>query len=145
MDGAAAFGALRLGGGARARKRRARESGRARIDNRSADLADEPWHPGKRAPHRDRSALCVALRARHHFLAELVDAKTLAVADLDSVMDFSWPRLAGQRSDIARLFLCGRAGGALAAETLAGAVSPGAFLGCVDHARDLRGVGGAIL
>ena len=145
MGGAVAVGALCAGSGARVCDRGAREFGHAWIDNRGAGVANQSRRSRERAADRDRSALCFTLRARDHLLAELVDRKTLAVADLDGAVDFSRAGLAGQRADAACVFLRCRAGGPLAGETLAGAVSPGAFCRHRSHARTFRGVGGAIL
>src|SRR2546430_488545 len=145
MGGAVALGALCAGSGARVCDRGAREFGHAWIDNCGAGVANQSRRSRERAADRDRSALRFTLRARDHLLAELVDRKTLAVADVDSTLDFSWTRLAREGSDPACVFLRCRAGGTLAGEMLAGAVSPGAFCWHRSHARTFRGVGGAIL
>ena len=144
MDGTFAFGAVLVGRCSRVRDRRARESWRPRIDHRRAHLADKSRDDRKGPSDRDRGALRVPLRARDHFLVELVDRAAFAVADLDSTVGFSWARLAGERPDAACLLLRRCPGCALAKQTVATAVSSRPFRRPSHHARNILRMGDSL-
>src|SRR5712691_9867089 len=98
MDGTAAFGPLRARGCIslhRPRPTQPRGEGRHR---RRADVANELRTPRKRTVDRDRSSLCFVDGAGIHLLVELVARGALALARVDSALDFSWAWLARKRA-----------------------------------------------
>src|ERR1700751_1168921 len=124
MDGPLAFSACCARSGDCLCHRRARESRSQGISDLSSDLVDEYRHDRKRPLDRDRGALRFALRARHHFLVELLDSKEIRVAHLDSWLDFSRAWHAHERAHASCIFLCDCAGRPLEGKELAISVSP---------------------
>src|SRR5436190_21615392 len=79
-----------------------------RIAVRRTHLAGERRHRRERPADRDRSALCLTLRTRVYFLAELVAAAEIRLAHLDGAVDFSRARNIGERPGPSFLFLFDR-------------------------------------
>src|SRR5438874_12461002 len=79
-----------------------------RIAVRRTHLARERRHRRKGPTDRDRSALCLTLRTRVYFLAELVAAADTRLAHLDGALDFSRARNIGERPGPSFLFLFDR-------------------------------------
>src|SRR5438046_814027 len=108
MDSAPAIRALRALCRNRVSDSSASVSRPKRIDLRRTHLAGERRHHRKGPTDRDRSALCLTLRTRVYFLAELVAAAEIRLAHLDGAVDFSRARNIGERPGPSFLFLFDR-------------------------------------